>query len=182
MNRTLSTDADAPMPMTEYFQRAWSEIEDACTRCGKCVEVCPVTPTVPAVAAVPPAQVVSGLFEFMGGGPLSKATRRFANSCNSCGVCIPACPANVNPRRMVLLSLSRMSAVDKPAPEAYQKMARATKIFVAMQLLPNDFARMLRPPRAREVDVVFHGGCNPVRTPNLLFNLMTLLDALDVNY
>ncbi len=182
MSQPASIDTDPSMTTTAYFQRAWSEIADACTRCGKCVEVCPVTPTLPAVAAVPPAEVISGLFDFMGGGPLSEPTRRFGNGCNSCGVCIPACPENVNPRRMVLLSLPRMSAVDKPAPDAFQKMARATRIFVAMQLLPNDVLRMLKPPKARKVDVVFHGGCNPVRTPNLLFNLMTLLDALDVNY
>jgi len=175
-------DSVASIVSTAYFQNAWSTIADACTRCGKCVEACPVTPTLPAVAAAPPVEVISGLFDFIGGGQLSEPTRRFANGCNGCGVCIPACPSNVNPRRMVQLALPQMSALDKPTPDTFQKMVRATRIFVAMQLLPDDVMRMLRPPKARKVDVVFHGGCNPVRTPNLLFNLMTLLDALQVNY
>jgi Fe-S oxidoreductase len=61
-------------------------------------------------------------------------------------------------------------------------MARAIRIMVGMQLVPDDVARLLRPPKARDVDVVFYTGCNPIRTPHVLFNVMTILDELDVQY
>jgi Fe-S oxidoreductase len=52
----------------------------------------------------------------------------------------------------------------------------------AMQLLPDELARLMRPPPPRDVPVIFYLGCNAIRTPHVLFNAMYVLDALAIDY
>jgi Fe-S oxidoreductase len=61
-------------------------------------------------------------------------------------------------------------------------MARAIRLMAAMQLLPAELDRLLRPPPPRDVPVVFYLGCNAIRTPHVLFNAMYVLDALEIDY
>lgn len=174
-----------PAPsLGEYVAHSWNELFDSCTRCGKCVEVCPVVPFAPQIAAAQPSVVVAGVLDFMrdSGQPMRAESAAWTMQCNGCDKCIPACPENINPRRMLMLANAEVSAKTQPTPHMFQKMARAIRILVSMQVIPEDAARLLRLKKARDVDVVFFTGCNPVRTPQLLFNAMTVLDALGVNY
>ena len=45
---------------------------------------------------------------------------------------------------------------------------------------------MIAPPSVpepkRSAPFVFYGGCNPLKTPHLLFNTMTVLDAIGIDY
>lgn len=179
MNQALSSD----LTLEEYTRRTWDEILDACTRCGKCVEVCPVVPFAPGLSSANPSAVVTGLLDYMAHSTaMPAASATWLNQCNGCGDCVPACPEGVNPRRMVMLACSKVSKTDNPTPHAFRKMARAIRIMVSMQLIPDDVARLLRPPQAREADVIFYTGCNPIRTPHVLFNVMTILDELNIDY
>ena len=168
---------------TDFVAQSWDDMLSACTRCGKCVEVCPVVPFAPGMAQADPVQVVSGVLDFMRDSvPLPDVSATWIRQCNGCGDCIPACPEGVNPRKMLMMSCSKVAEVHNPTPHVFRKMARAIRIMVSMQLVPADVARLLRPPQARDVDVVFYTGCNPIRTPHVLFNVMTVLDQLDIEY
>jgi heterodisulfide reductase subunit D len=165
-----------------YLAGEASALSDACTRCGRCVEVCPVVAFNPAIEGVP-AAVAGSVAAFLADGtPMSEAASAWTASCNGCGECIPACPEAVNPRRMLSLAATREAAVSSKTPELFRRMSRAIKVMLAMQLVPDEFAKLFVPPKPREASVVFYLGCNALRTPHLLFNAMMVLDALGVDY
>ncbi len=175
---------DNQATLADYVADSWNDILDTCTRCGKCVEVCPVVPHAPGLSDAPAGDVVAGVLSFIRepGQAVAQHSKTWMAQCNGCGECIPACPVGINPRRMVMLANAQVSKIEQPTPYLFQKMARSIRILAGMQMIPEDAARLLRPARPRDVDIVFYTGCNPVRNPNLLFNSMMLLDALKVNY
>jgi heterodisulfide reductase subunit D len=165
-----------------FIDEAGAAILAACTGCGRCVQVCPVVPFA-GLAGADPKQIVAGVLEALrDDAPLSGQSGIWAHQCNGCGACMPACPEGVNPRRMVMLANTRSARHEGTTPQLFRKMARAIRMMAAMQLLPDEVARLMRPAPARDVDAVFYLGCNAIRTPHILFNAMTVLDALDVDY
>ncbi|MDP6706039.1 MAG: (Fe-S)-binding protein [Alphaproteobacteria bacterium] len=168
--------------LTAYLDETSASLAGACTACGKCVEVCPVTPTLALGGATGEAIMGDLRALFRDDTPLDGAARTWAHSCNGCGLCIPACPEAINPRRMVMLSGALESRHGSETPELFRKMSRSIRIMAALQLVPDDFDRLLRTPRAHDAEVIFYLGCNPIRTPHVLFNAMTILDALEVDY
>lgn len=168
--------------LVDYLDQESRAIAEACTACGKCVEVCPVTPFTAAAPDDGP-EVMRGLLDLLRRDiPLKEPGLSWSHQCNGCGICIPACPEDVNPRRLMMLANARESRQGTATPELFRKMSRAIRLMAAMQLVPAEFDRLLRIPRARAAEVVFYLGCNPIRTPHLLFNAMSVLDALAIDY
>src|SRR5918999_1481279 len=88
-----------------------SEVErilSACTQCGKCYEVCPMAQYSAAAAAEGKA-VVPGVLAVLRGEAGSPEALGWIEVCTRSGVCIPACPENVDPRMM--MRLARMTAL-----------------------------------------------------------------------
>ena len=88
-----------------------SEVErilSACTRCGKCYEVCPMVQYSTAPAGDAKA-VVSGVLGVLSGETGSPEALGWISVCTRSGVCVPACPDNVDPRMM--MRLARMTAL-----------------------------------------------------------------------
>jgi L-lactate utilization protein LutB len=83
-------------------------ILSACTRCGKCYEVCPMAQYSKAPAADGKA-VVSGVLGVLSGERGSPEALGWIAVCTRSGVCVPACPENVDPRMM--MRLARMTAL-----------------------------------------------------------------------
>lgn len=165
-----------------YLEDSNTAYLDDCTRCGKCVEICPVTPVV-GIDASRSGEIVNDVVGLLNDGPaLGGDAKIWAHQCNGCGICIPACPEDINPRRMIMLANTAEAKLGSDTPQLFRKMARAIRIMAAMQLAPPEFDKLLRNPRARAVPVVFYLGCNPIRTPHLLLNAMTILDALEIDY
>lgn len=165
-----------------YLAAEAADILSACTRCGKCAEVCPVLPFTQARAADPRALLENLTGHLAGRAELDAPAASWLQACNGCGDCLPACSEGVNPRKMLLLGTIRESTVASRTPQLFRRMARAIKLMVAMQALPTEYVRLLVPPKRRDVDLVFYVGCNALRTPNLLFNTMYVLDALEADY
>jgi Fe-S oxidoreductase len=168
--------------LEQHLRSRASELAEACTRCGKCVDVCPVVPY-GAAAGSPSEHVVKDLVRFLvAEEPLSVASSAWLHACNGCGDCISACPASINPRQMLLLASIKESSVSPHVPQLFRRMSRAIRVMTAMQLVPQEFAKLFVPPAPRRVEAVFYVGCNALRTPHLLFNTMHVLDALEIDY
>ncbi len=91
------------------FQRQEVErILSSCTQCGKCFEVCPMTRYSKAPAGSGKA-VVPGVLAVLRGEPGSPEALGWIAVCTRSGVCVPACPDNVDPKMM--MRLARMTAL-----------------------------------------------------------------------
>lgn len=168
--------------LSEFMADTAADIVSTCTGCGRCVEVCPVVPHA-GLADAPTETVVGGVLDVLRrSADLTGDSATWAHQCDGCGICIPHCPEGVNPRTMLMLANSAAAAAHTDTPQLFRKMARAIRLMAAMQLAPADLARLIQPPKPRDVPVVFYVGCNAVRTPHLLFNAMYVLDAIDVDY
>ena len=180
----MEADPQTPESLSAYVAQSWHKLQDACTRCGKCVEVCPVVPFADDASRQAPSSVVGGILDYVRdpNALISTASYAWAKQCNGCGDCIPQCPVGINPRRMLALANSEIARRTHPTPDLFYKLSRAIRIMISMQVVPADAARLLRPKKPRAVDVVFYTGCNAIRTPHVLFNSMSVLDALGVNY
>ena len=88
-----------------------SEVErilGACTKCGKCFEVCPMAQYSKAPAKDGSA-VVPGVLAVLRGEQGTPEALGWIGVCTRSGVCVPACPENVDPRMM--MRLARMTAL-----------------------------------------------------------------------
>jgi Fe-S oxidoreductase len=66
----------------------------------------------------------------------------------------------------------------------FKRMAQAIRLLAGTQMLPEQFRRLTgmsadMKPRA---EVVFYLGCNVLRTPHIVFNVMDILDVMEVDY
>jgi len=117
-----------------------SEVErilSACTQCGKCYEVCPMVQYSKAPASSG-KDVVPGVLAVLRGEQGTPEALGWIGVCTRSGVCVPACPENVDPRMM--MRLARMTAfggrglpkqIDHKEDPDYFNRVRA---FAALQL------------------------------------------------
>jgi len=94
--------------LKEFQQSEAERILGACTRCGKCYEVCPM-----AQYSMAPAKdgkaVVPGVLAVLRGEPTTAEALGWIAVCTRSGVCVPACPENVDPKMM--MRLARVTAL-----------------------------------------------------------------------
>src|SRR5690606_12379943 len=124
-----------------WLHEAAERMDEACVRCGRCFEVCPVTPWSAAKGADPVATVGNVLDALVRDARLDEAAEGWIRSCNSCGICIDACPEKVNPRRMLTLSTTRLASQGTRTPELFKRMSRSIRLMLAMQVVPEEFRR-----------------------------------------
>ena len=91
-----------------FQQREVERILGACTKCGKCFEVCPMAQYSKAPATDGKA-VVPGVLAVLRGEQGTPEALGWIGVCTRSGVCVPACPENVDPRMM--MRLARMTAL-----------------------------------------------------------------------
>jgi Fe-S oxidoreductase len=94
--------------LKEFQQSEVERILSACTRCGKCYDVCPMTQYSKAPGPSGEA-VVPGVLAVLRGEPGSDTALGWIAVCTRSGVCVPACPHQVDPRMM--MRLARMTAL-----------------------------------------------------------------------
>jgi Fe-S oxidoreductase len=162
---------------------------DRCTQCGKCFEVCPTAREVGLDAREATTRV----------GELLALTRRaeqpaaplmkWLNACDGSARCSDACPEGINVRQWV--SIAKMQALKvgraaevgvKNAADRFRHMAQAVRLLASMQLPSQTLRRILAPAEQRTADVLFYTGCNVLRTPHIVLNVMDILDALELDF
>ena len=94
--------------LKNFQEHEVERILGACTRCGKCYEACPMTQYSKAPASDSKA-VVEGVLAVLRGEQGSPEALGWLSVCMRSGVCVPACPHNVDPRMM--MRLARMTAL-----------------------------------------------------------------------
>lgn len=94
--------------LKEFQAGEMERILGACTRCGKCYEACPMTQYSKAPATDSKA-VVEGVLAVLRGRPGTPEALGWIAVCMRSGVCVPACPDNVDPKMM--MRLARMTAL-----------------------------------------------------------------------
>jgi heterodisulfide reductase subunit D len=170
-----------------YIATETQDILDKCTTCGKCVEICPMLPYGDLQEA-DPAHVVGGILDILRGGQGHQEAQRWAQVCTASGSCIPACPEGINPRKMLNLAkhtLKERQRLTQPATDTYfKRMAQSIRLLVGTQMLPEQYRRLtgLSPELKSRADVVFYLGCNVLRTPHIVFNVMDILEAMELDY
>ena len=94
--------------LKEFQQREVERILGACTQCGKCYEVCPMA-QYSAIPSKESSSIVKGVLAVLRGEKGTPEALGWIGVCTRSGVCVPACPENVDPKMM--MRLARMTAL-----------------------------------------------------------------------
>jgi Fe-S oxidoreductase len=175
------------LALEAYIEAETQTILQDCTTCGKCVDVCPMLPY-GNVQGADSAHVVGGILDILRGGQGHDEARRWAQVCTASGSCIPACPEGINPRKMLNLAkhtLKNQQRLQQSSGDTYfKRMAQSIRLLVGTQMMPEQYRRLtgLSPTMKSRADVVFYLGCNVLRTPHIVFNVMDILEAMELDY
>jgi len=173
----------------ERLEALVAEAADRCTTCGKCFEACPTA----RESGMDMARGVARVGELMtltrDGGSAAPDLQKWLNACDGSAQCSAACPEDINVRQWVTIakmkSLQAMRPVAEGAANAagrFRHMAQAVRLLASMQLPQETLKRILQPAERRTADVLFYTGCNVLRTPHIVLNVMDILDALEFDF
>ncbi|MFQ5895979.1 MAG: (Fe-S)-binding protein [Nitrospinota bacterium] len=185
-NSRLVTD-----PHAAHIQAESAHILEACTFCGKCFEVCPMVPYT-EVKGANPERVVRGVIDILRDVPEpGREGVVWTQACQKSGLCVDACPEDVNPRKM--LEYARIKLLHRAVPQEgrrrasrdyFKRLSRTLKLVAGIQMDPFRFRQLtsVRGERKERAPTVFYFGCNLLRTPHIIFTAMDVLDRLGVDY
>ena len=164
--------------------------EDAmarCTTCGRCAEVCP-TAREAGIDTSDPQGMVANLMALTRDGGVEGHARDWVMACDGSGQCSAVCPEEINVRQWVSIARMRSqqatSAPDARKEEAarrFRTMSHAVRLLASMQMPSEELSRILAPVERRTADVLFYTGCNVLKTAHIVFNVMDIMEALDIS-
>ena len=172
----------------DYLDAAARDAMGRCTGCGKCVEVCPAADAA-GIDKSDPTGVVAELKRLAAGTGAGPRAAQWAEACNGGGECIAVCPEAINVRQWVSIERMRGRVVahdaqtrTEAASRRFRNMSHSVRLLASMQVPSPDLARIMTRRRERPTDFVFYTGCNVLRTPHMIFNVMDILDALGLSF
>lgn len=174
----------------ERFEERIVQITEACTFCGKCFEVCPMTPFADLKGAEPET-VVRGVIDIINGRPHVSEAALWTEVCEKSGICIEACPEDVNPREMLSYAKLKMQGASNGKEEMsahsrdyFKLLSRTIRLMAGLQLEPHRFKRLtaVKGGKKDKADAVFYFGCNILQTPHILLSCMDVFDRMDLDY
>jgi Fe-S oxidoreductase len=155
--------------------------EDAiarCTSCGRCAEVCP-TARETGLDTADPQAIVRNLIALTRDGTTTGTARDWVMACDGSGQCSAVCPESINVRQWVSIAKTRAQAAARPADA--RKDDAASRLLASMQMPSAELQRILAPVERRRADVLFYTGCNVLKTPHIVFNVMDIMEALEIS-
>ena len=178
--------------MSAYADRLEALVADAadrCTGCGKCFEVCPTAREIGLDAGEAKARVGELLDLARDGGAAADGLQKWLNACDGSARCSDACPEGINVRQWV--TIAKMKALDVARPREVgaaksanriRHMAQAVRQLASMQLPSETLKKILEPAERRTAEILFYTGCNVLRTPHIVLNVMDILDAMQLDF
>lgn len=166
-----------------------AEAADRCTGCGKCFEVCPTALEIGLDAGEAKARVSELSALTCEGGPAADGLQKWLNACDGSARCSDACPEGINVRQWV--TIAKMKALNAARPREvgatnaanrFRHMAQAVRLLASMQLPSETLKKILEPAERRTAEILFYTGCNVLRTPHIVLNVMDILDALQLDF
>jgi heterodisulfide reductase subunit D len=166
-----------------------AEAADRCTSCGKCFEVCPTACEVGLDAGEAKARVGELIALTRDGGTAAAPLSKWLNACDGSARCNDACPEDINVRQWVTIAKMKALEAGRPredgatnAANRFRHMAQAVRLLASMQLPSETLNKILAPAEKRTAEVLFYTGCNVLRTPHIVLNVMDILDALELDF
>ena len=173
----------------ERLEALVAEAADRCTSCGKCFEACPTARESGMDNARGVARVAELTALTRDGGGAAPDLQKWLNACDGSAQCSAACPEEINVRQWVTIAKMKSLQATRPVSEGaanaagrFRHMAQAVRLLASMQLPSETLKRILQPAERRTADVLFYTGCNVLRTPHIVLNVMDILDALELDF
>ena len=165
------------------------EAADRCTGCGKCFEVCPTARESGFDMLQGRERVAEMVSLTRDGGAAAEGLQKWLNACDGSARCSDACPEGINVRQWVTIAKMKSLEAARPREEGaanaasrFRHMAQAVRLLASMQLPSETLKKILAPAEKRTADVLFYTGCNVLRTPHIVLNVMDILDALELDF
>jgi Fe-S oxidoreductase len=165
-------------------------VEDAvarCTTCGRCAETCP-TAQEDRLDTSDPRSMVENLIAVTRDGTTPGIAQDWVMGCDGSGQCSAVCPEGINVRQWVSIAKTRVQEATRPlearkdeASRRFRTMSQAVRLLASMQMPSEQLTRILAPVEQRRADVLFYTGCNVLKTAHIVFNVMDILDMLDIS-
>ena len=178
--------------MTSYADKLQAIVEasaERCTTCGKCFEACPTAREIGLDAGQAKQRVGELLSLTRAGGAAPDGLSKWLNACDGSARCSDACPEGINVRQWVTIAKLKALEAGRPREEGqanaanrFRHMAQAVRLLASMQLPSETLKKILAPAEKRTADVLFYTGCNVLRTPHIVLNVMDILDALELDF
>ena len=172
----------------ERLEALAADAADRCTTCGKCFEACPTAREIGLDAGAAKERVGELLALTRGEAP-ADGLQKWLGACDGSARCTDACPEAINVRQWV--TIAKMKAIEATRPREvgaanaagrFRHMAQAVRLLASMQLPSETLKKILAPAERRTADVLFYTGCNVLRTPHIVLNVMDILDALELDF
>ena len=166
-----------------------SEAADRCTGCGTCFEVCPTAREIGMDAGEAKTRVGELLALTRQATAAADGLQKWLNACDGSAQCTAACPEDINVRQWI--TIAKMKAVEAARPldvgaanaaNRFRHMAQAVRLLASMQLPSETLKKILAPAEKRTADVLFYTGCNVLRTPHIVLNVMDILDGMQLDF
>ena len=166
-----------------------AEAAERCTGCGKCFEVCPTAREIGLDAGEAKVRVAELSALTQGGGKAADGLQKWLNACDGSARCSEACPEGINVRQWVTIAKLKSLEAARPREEGaanaanrFRHMAQAVRLLASMQLPSETLKKILAPAEKRTAEVLFYTGCNVLRTPHIVLNVMDILDAMELDF